>query len=62
MTFRLLTDDTVAADSGVMTFADPAKHLTADLSGARWLTLVQDSGGNNNSDHGDWAGPVLTCT
>ena len=62
MTFRLLVDDTVRADSGVMTFADPAKHLTADLSGARWLSLVQDAGGSNDSDHGDWAGPVLTCS
>ena len=62
ITFRLLADDTVAADSGVLTFADPAKQLTADVTGARWLTLVQDAGSANDSDHGDWAGPVLTCS
>jgi len=62
VTFRVLADDAVKADSGVVTVSDAAKHLTADVSGARWLTLVQDSGGSNDSDHGDWAGPVLTCS
>ncbi|MEP9381659.1 NPCBM/NEW2 domain-containing protein [Nocardioides cheoyonin] len=61
VTFRILADDDVAADSGVVTVDDPAAHLAADLTGARWLTLVEDSGGDNNSDHGDWAGPLLTC-
>jgi alpha-galactosidase len=62
ITFRLLADDQVKADSGVLTATDPAKHLSADLTGARWLTLVQDAGSSNDSDHGDWAGPVLTCS
>jgi alpha-galactosidase len=60
--FRILADGAVKAESPLMTPADDAVHLTADLSGARWLTIQEDSAnGSNNSDHGDWAGPVLTC-
>ena len=61
MAFRILVDDVVVADSGTMTKDDPAKRLTADLTGGTWLTLVTDSLGSINSDHGDWANPLLVC-
>jgi hypothetical protein len=36
--------------------------LTADVTGATWLRLHLDPDGATTYDHGDWAGPVLTCT
>ncbi|MEU6852227.1 NPCBM/NEW2 domain-containing protein [Actinacidiphila alni] len=60
--FRIYRDDTLVADSGVVTTSDTARHLTAALNGGTELRLVVTDGGNgNNSDHADWAGPVLTC-
>jgi alpha-galactosidase len=60
--FRVLADGAVKAESRMLTGSDAAAHLTADLTGARWLTIQEDkANGSNDSDHGDWAGPVLTC-
>jgi alpha-galactosidase len=60
-TFQIYADGTKVADSGAMTSADPAKHLTASVAGAAVLRLVVDDDGSSNSDHADWAGPQLTC-
>ncbi|MEU9121062.1 NPCBM/NEW2 domain-containing protein [Streptomyces sp. NPDC048506] len=60
--FQIYRDGTKLADSGLMTVDQPAKHLTADLTGGTELRLVVTDGGNgNNSDHADWAGPLITC-
>ncbi|WP_432142743.1 NPCBM/NEW2 domain-containing protein [Streptomyces sp. bgisy084] len=60
--FQIYRDSTLVADSGLMTVDQPAKRLTADLSGGSQLRLVVTNGGNgNNSDHADWGGPQLTC-
>ncbi|MBM9508177.1 NPCBM/NEW2 domain-containing protein [Streptomyces sp. KK5PA1] len=60
--FQVYRDSTLAADSGVVTNNDSARHLTADLTGAMELTLVVTDGGDGNTyDHADWAGPVLAC-
>jgi len=62
LTFEIWADAAKVADSGVMTADDPARSLTADLTGARELRLVvTDAGDGNNSDHADWAEPRLTC-
>jgi len=61
--FQIYRDNTKVADSGVLTFNDAAKHLTADLSGGYELRLVVTDGGDGaTSDHGDWAAPQLTCS
>jgi alpha-galactosidase len=63
VTFEIWADGTKAADSGLLTTADDAKHLTADVSGATFVRLVVTDGGNgNDSDHSDWADARLTCT
>jgi alpha-galactosidase len=63
VTFEVWADGNKVADSGLLTIADPAKHLTADVSGATFVRVVVTDGGNgNNSDHGDWAGAQLACT
>jgi alpha-galactosidase len=60
--FEIWADGAKVADSGVRTWADPALTLTADLTGAKYLRLVQTVGGDTNSyDRGDWATPRLTC-
>jgi alpha-galactosidase len=59
--FRIYADSQLVADSGTVTVDDPAKTLTANLAGATWLHLVTDPGPTNDSDHTDWAEPILTC-
>jgi alpha-galactosidase len=62
VTFELWADGAKVADSGAMDTSTPARTLFADLTGATVLRLVVTDGGNgNNSDHGDWADPRLTC-
>nr|WP_281292380.1 NPCBM/NEW2 domain-containing protein [Kitasatospora atroaurantiaca] len=61
--FQIYRDTTKVADSGVLTFNDAAKHLTADLTGGYELRLVVTDGGDGaTSDHADWAAPQLTCS
>ncbi|MFD7415838.1 NPCBM/NEW2 domain-containing protein [Kitasatospora purpeofusca] len=62
VSFEIYADDTKVADSGRVTSASGVKHLTAALAGANELRLVVTDGGDGtNSDHADWAAPVLTC-
>jgi alpha-galactosidase len=62
VTFEIWADSTKVADSGVVTWQDAAKTLTADLTGAAFVQLVVTDGGDgNNSDHADWARPQLRC-
>jgi hypothetical protein len=60
--FQVYRDGAKAADSGLMTVGQSAKHLTADLTGGSELRLVVTDGGNgNNSDHADWGRPLISC-
>lgn len=60
--FRIYRDDTLAADSGRRTSADPPRRLTADLREGTVLRLVVTDGGDGNAhDHADWANPRLAC-
>ncbi|MEU6238122.1 NPCBM/NEW2 domain-containing protein [Kitasatospora sp. NPDC047058] len=60
--FQIFRDGVKVADSGLLTGRDPAKRLTADLTGATTLRLVVTDGGDGNaSDHADWAGPRIAC-
>jgi alpha-galactosidase len=61
-TFQIYADSTLKADSGPMTSADPARTLTADLTGAQALRLVVTDNGTPDSDHADWAGIRIACT
>ncbi|MFU8854120.1 NPCBM/NEW2 domain-containing protein [Micromonospora sp. SL1-18] len=62
VTFEVWADSTKVADSGVLTWQDPAKTLTADISGASFVRLVvTEAGDGNNSDHADWAAARVTC-
>ncbi|WP_323185653.1 NPCBM/NEW2 domain-containing protein [Kitasatospora sp. NBC_01287] len=59
--FQLWKDNTLVADSGLVTPASGVKHLTADLTGADQLRLVVTAPNGANSAHADWAAPVLSC-
>jgi len=61
-TFQIYADGTKVADSGAMTAADGAKHLTADVSGAQFVRLVADDNGSSNSDHTNWANAKIMCS
>jgi alpha-galactosidase len=60
-TFVIYADGAEVANSGPMTPADPAKHLSGSLAGAQVLRLVADDDGSPDSDHTDWAGAQITC-
>jgi alpha-galactosidase len=63
VTFEIWADSVKVADSGVMTWQDPAKTLTADISGASFVRLVvTDAGDGDNSDHADWAAARVVCS
>jgi alpha-glucosidase len=61
VTFQVLADDTVTFDSGVVRSGSTVP-LTANVTGARMLTLrVTDGGDGKNFDHADWADARLAC-
>ena len=59
--FGVWVDGKKVADSGVMKGGDAPKLLTADLKGAKRLTLaVNDGNDGTGSDNANWAGAVIT--
>jgi len=63
VTFTVLADGQVVANTGVLRGGQDAVHLQADVTGARTLTLeVGDGGDGNGHDNADWAGAELHCT
>ncbi|WP_371530624.1 NPCBM/NEW2 domain-containing protein [Streptomyces sp. NBC_01283] len=62
VTFEIWADGKKAASTGVLTNADAAQGISADVSGAQVVRLVVTDGGDGrDSDHADWADPVLSC-
>ena len=60
--FQVWSGPTKIYDSGLMTFADPAKTVNLDITGVTSLALIVTDGGNGNGhDHADWANPTITC-
>ena len=58
--FEVWADDTRVAASGLMRPGDAPKVLSADLRGARVLTLLVDDGGDtSNDDEVAWAGAMI---
>jgi len=60
--FKILADDKVVAQSAVRS-EDPARALTANVTGAKWLKLVTELAGTSTGAGvpTDWARPLLTC-
>jgi hypothetical protein len=62
VTFTVLADGAVVAQTGVLRGGNSAQHLTADVTGAHLMTLnVGDAGDGNGHDNADWAGAELHC-
>ncbi|MGW2425459.1 NPCBM/NEW2 domain-containing protein [Streptomyces sp. NPDC001709] len=60
--FQIWADGTEVASTGTLTNAMPARHLTADITGAQVIRLVVTDGGDGiDSDHADWADARLVC-
>ena len=60
--FHVLADDREVAGTDVVTGRSAAVALSADLTGAAWLDLVVDDGGDGNGlDHVDWANARIQC-
>jgi alpha-galactosidase len=60
VTFEVWADDKRVAASGLMRVGDAPKLLSADLTGARVLTLLVDDGGDtSNDDEVAWAGAMI---
>jgi len=60
VTFEVWADDVKVADSGLVRAGDAPKLLSADLRGARVLTLrVDDGGDTSNDDEVAWGGAMI---
>lgn len=60
VTFEVWADDTLISASGLMRAGDAPRPLSADLTGARVLTLLVDDGGDtSNDDEVAWAGAMI---
>ncbi|MFH9724373.1 endo-alpha-N-acetylgalactosaminidase family protein [Streptomyces sp. NPDC017254] len=60
--FSVLADGTEKVASPVLKAADAAWPLTADVTGASYVDLVVDDGGDSNgNDHADWGAARFHC-
>ncbi|MCW2874713.1 NPCBM/NEW2 domain-containing protein, partial [Actinacidiphila oryziradicis] len=60
--FEVWADGQRVAATGVLTNADPAQTLSAEVTGADTVQLVVTDGGDGvDSDHADWADTRLSC-
>ncbi len=60
--FAVTADGTEKVASPVLGAADPAWKLTADVTGAKYVELiVQDGGDGNGNDHADWGNARFHC-
>ncbi|TMR89519.1 hypothetical protein EJK15_60385 [Nonomuraea basaltis] len=60
--FGVLADGVERARSPVLRAVDEAYELGADVTGARYVDLVADDGGDGNgNDHADWGEARFTC-
>ncbi|MGW6558554.1 MGH1-like glycoside hydrolase domain-containing protein [Streptomyces hydrogenans] len=63
VTFEVRADGKRTAATGTVRGTEPARELTADVTGAQFVSLVVgDAGDGKNSDHADWADATLTCS
>ena len=59
--FQVFVDGKKKAETPVLHGGDAPVPVSVDLTGARRMTLVVTDGGDGmDSDHGDWAGALLT--
>ncbi|MFF5788416.1 endo-alpha-N-acetylgalactosaminidase family protein [Streptomyces sp. NPDC012693] len=60
--FSVLADGAEKVRSPILKATDPAWSLTADVTGASYVDLVADDGGDGNgNDHADWGDARFHC-
>jgi len=58
--FEVWLDDKKVAESGVIRSGQPAKLMSVDLKGARYMSLFVDNAGDGSrDDDADWGGAVI---
>ncbi|MFF2937555.1 beta-galactosidase [Streptomyces mirabilis] len=62
VSFRVVADGRPLLDTPVVYGTDGGTAVNVDVTGAGWLDLLVDGGGDISSDHADWAAARLTCT
>ncbi|MPQ44124.1 glycoside hydrolase family 2 TIM barrel-domain containing protein [Clostridium tarantellae] len=58
--FKVLLDEEIAFDSGVMIAKTPSKFIRLDIEGVKEVKLLIDKVGHTTNDHGDWANAMFT--
>ncbi|GGW10504.1 beta-galactosidase [Streptomyces capoamus] len=62
VTFSVIADGRTLVTTPTVRGGQSAVAVDVDVSGAQVIDLaVGDAGDGNGNDHGDWAGPTLTC-
>jgi beta-galactosidase len=61
VSFRVVADGRTLLSTPVLYGTDGGAEVDVDVTGARWLDLLVDGGGDISSDHADWAAASLTC-
>ncbi|MEV4898088.1 NPCBM/NEW2 domain-containing protein, partial [Nonomuraea sp. NPDC055795] len=62
VSYTVLADGVVKAETPVLRGADPAHELSADVRGARFVELVAGDGGDGiGNDHADWGDALFRC-
>jgi len=60
VTFQIYVDDSLAFNSGLLSYSSSTKHATVGVTEKNLLRLVVTDGGDGtSSDHADWAGAKL---
>jgi len=62
VSFKVTADGRDLYTSPTIQGSDAGTPVDVDVTGARWLDLTVDSGGDVSTDHADWADAHLTCT
>ncbi|MET7781978.1 beta-galactosidase [Streptomyces sp. NPDC005388] len=62
VSFKVTADGRDLFTSPTFLGSDGGTPVDVDVTGARWLDLTVDGGGDISADHSDWAGAHLTCT
>jgi beta-galactosidase len=61
VSFKVTADGRDLFTSPTLRGTDPGTPVDVDVTGARWLDLTVDGGGDVSTDHADWAAARLSC-
>ncbi|MFF0013234.1 beta-galactosidase [Streptomyces sp. NPDC005374] len=61
VSFQVVADGRTLVTTPVVSGSGGGTAVDVDVTGARWLDLLVDGGGDVSSDHADWADAKLTC-